>query len=78
MRDPVERSPEQEARVSSGQAGAAEQARAEAAASEARRAGEQAAQATPVVDSPVEPAAQIDDVPAGETSLEEPSQSPEN
>lgn len=60
------------------QAGAAQQALAEAAAREARRAAEQAAQATPVVDSPLEPAAEIDDVPAEETSPEEPSESTEN
>lgn len=75
---PDERSPEQEARVSMEQAGAAQQALAEAAAREARRAAEQAAQATPVVDSPLEPAAEIDDVPAEETSPEEPSESTEN
>jgi hypothetical protein len=41
-------------------------------------AAEQAAQATPVVDPPIEPAAEIDDVPAEETSPEEPSESTEN
>jgi small subunit ribosomal protein S2 len=75
---PDERSPEQEARVSIEQAEAAQKALAEGAAREARMAAEQAAQATPVVDPPVEPAAQIDDVPAEETSPEEPSESSEN
>jgi len=75
---PDERSPEQEARVSIEQAEAAQKALAEAAAREARMAAEQAAQATPVVDPPIEPAAEIDDVPAEETSPEEPSESTEN
>ena len=75
---PDERSPEQEARVSIEQAEAAQKALAEGAAREARMAAEQAAQATPVVDPPIEPAAEIDDVPAEETSPEEPSESTEN
>ncbi|MED5540524.1 MAG: 30S ribosomal protein S2, partial [Actinomycetota bacterium] len=72
-----ERSPEQEARVSAEQAEAAQKTLAEAAAREARIAAEQAALATPVVDPPAEAAADVDDVPTEETSIEEPSETPE-